>query len=98
MTATDVDTEVRIKLKTPTLYKVVILNDDFTPMDFVIEVLVQIFNKNEAEAYELTMQVHKEGRGLCGVFTKEIADTKVLETMSVAKRYGHPLKAVAEPA
>lgn len=98
MSAVDTDTDIEVKLKVPSLYKVIILNDDFTPMDFVIEVLIQIFNKTPAEAEALTITVHKEGRGICGIYSKEIADTKVLESNRTAQRYQHPLKTIAEKA
>jgi ATP-dependent Clp protease adaptor protein ClpS len=95
---TAVDTETKIKLKVPSLYKVVLLNDDYTPMDFVIQVLMEIFNKPAEEAYQLTMDVHKKGKGIAGTYTKEIADQKAFETNTVAKNYKHPLKAQLEQA
>lgn len=96
--STVLSTDTVTKLKTPSLYKVVILNDDFTPMDFVIQVLVEIFNKSEAEAYQLCMDVHNAGRGIAGTYTKEVADQKVYETNTIARSYKHPLKTVAELA
>lgn len=96
MSATDIATETRIKLKEPSLYKVVMLNDDHTPMDFVIAVLTQIFAMGEEEALAVTMQIHHQGRGICGVFSKEVAETKVYETMKAAASFGHPLTAVVE--
>lgn len=96
MSATDLATETRVKIKEPSLYKVVLQNDDFTPMDFVISVLMQIFGMDETEARKVTMQIHKEGRGVCGVFSKEVAETKVYETMLAAKSYGYPLLAEVE--
>ena len=96
MSQADLATEVRIKVKEPSMFKVVLHNDDYTPMDFVIQVLVQIFGFTPAEAMKITVAVHEQGRGICGVFTKEVADTKVLETMTAAKDRGYPLKATTE--
>lgn len=96
--STETSIETTVKLKEPKLYKVVLLNDNYTPINFVMEVLIEIFGKSTLEAEQLTMQIHNEGRGLCGTFTKDIADQKVYEVSTVAKHYGHPLKAVSEPA
>lgn len=96
--STALDTQTVTKLKVPSLYKVVLLNDDFTPMDFVIQVLVEIFNKSATEAHRLTMDIHEKGRGLAGVYTKEIAEQKVADCNQVAKTYRHPLKAIVEIA
>lgn len=95
---TALDTATVTKLKVPSLYKVVLLNDDFTPMDFVIQVLMEIFNKNATEAHSLTMDVHDKGRGIAGTYSKEVAEQKVYESNSVAKNYKHPLKAILETA
>src|SRR4051812_15188979 len=96
--STDVETITGVKLKKPQLYKVVLLNDDFTPMPFVVEVLIDVFNKSLQDAKALTLEVHEKGRGIAGVFTKEVAEQKVDDTLAVAIHYGHPLKAVCEPA
>jgi ATP-dependent Clp protease adaptor protein ClpS len=96
--STALDTQTVTKLKVPSLYKVVILNDDFTPMDFVIQVLMEIFSKSHAEAHKLCMDVHHQGRGICGTYSKEVAEQKVYETNTVAKSYKHPLKAIVEKA
>lgn len=96
MSHADVATETRIKLKKPSMYKVILKNDDYTPMDFVIQVLMQIFNFDAASAERITMQIHNEGRGVCGVFTKEVAETKVLETTTAARQNGFPLLAEVE--
>jgi ATP-dependent Clp protease adaptor protein ClpS len=95
---TATETETRVRLKLPSLYKVVLLNDNFTPMEFVIQVLVELFNKTPSEAHGLCMQVHDKGRGVAGIFTQEIAEQKVKDTLTVAHHYGHPLKAVTEEA
>jgi ATP-dependent Clp protease adaptor protein ClpS len=96
--STALDTQTVTKLKTPSLFKVVFLNDDFTPMDFVIQVLNEIYNKSEAEAYAITVAVHQTGRGVVGTYTKEIAEQKVYETKMAAMTYQHPLKAIVELA
>src|ERR671912_1456327 len=85
------------KTKRPELYKVFLLNDDYTTMDFVVEVLETIFNKAPAEAYRIMMLVHTQGRGLCGVYPYEIAETKVESVVSRARENGFPLKASMEP-
>lgn len=83
--------------KRPELYKVFLLNDDYTTMDFVIEVLETIFNKQPAEAYRIMMLVHTQGKGLCGVYPHEIAETKVETVVTAAREHGFPLKAAMEP-
>lgn len=96
--STELTTDTVTKLKTPSLYKVIILNDDFTPMDFVIQVLMEIFSKNSEEAYKLCMDVHNQGKGICGTYSKEVADQKVFETNTISRQYKHPLKAISELA
>ena len=83
--------------KRPELYKVLLLNDDYTTMDFVIEVLENVFNKAPAEAYRIMMAVHTQGKGLCGVYPFEIAETKVQTVIDLARDNGFPLKATMEP-
>ena len=83
--------------KRPELYKVVLLNDDYTTMDFVIEVLETIFNKQPAEAFRIMMMVHTQGKGLCGVYPHEVAETKVDAVMEAARDNGFPLRAAMEP-
>lgn len=83
--------------KRPELYKVLLLNDDYTTMDFVVEVLETIFNKAPAEAYRIMMAVHTQGKGLCGVYPFEIAETKVQTVIDLARDNGFPLKATMEP-
>jgi ATP-dependent Clp protease adaptor protein ClpS len=83
--------------KKPELYKVVLLNDDYTTMDFVIEVLESIFNKQPAEAFRIMMMVHTQGKGLCGVYPHEVAETKVDAVMEAARDNGFPLRAAMEP-
>jgi ATP-dependent Clp protease adaptor protein ClpS len=83
--------------KRPELYKVVLLNDDYTTMDFVVEVLETIFNKHPAEAFRIMMMVHTQGKGLCGVYPHEVAETKVDAVMEAARDNGFPLRAAMEP-
>ena len=83
-------------LKEPSFYKVILLNDDFTPMDFVVHVLQKFFNKNIDDANKVMMQVHQQGSGIAGVFSHEIAETKVYLVNDYAKRNQHPLKSVME--
>jgi ATP-dependent Clp protease adaptor protein ClpS len=88
--------DTRQKTRKPTLYKVILLNDDYTTMEFVIQVLESIFHKTPAEAYRIMMQVHTEGRGLCGAYSHEVAETKVGTTCDLARREGFPLQATLE--
>jgi ATP-dependent Clp protease adaptor protein ClpS len=85
------------EVKRPQLFKVLLLNDDYTTMDFVIEVLETIFNKQPAEAFRIMMMVHTQGKGLCGVYPHEIAETKVDAVVTTAREHGFPLKAAMEP-
>lgn len=95
-TATEVET--KIKLKVPSLYKVVILNDDFTPMEFVIQVFKEIFGKSHSEAYKLTLEIHEKGKGIGGLYPKDIAQQKADEVRLVAEHHEHPLRATFEQA
>lgn len=85
-------------VKPPPMYKVVLLNDDFTPMDFVVTILQEYFNKDRLEATQIMLRVHNEGKGVCGVFSKDIAATKVESVMAHARVEGHPLQCVMEEA
>jgi ATP-dependent Clp protease adaptor protein ClpS len=87
----------RTKKQDPTLYKVVLLNDDYSTMAFVVYVLETVFQKSPAEAYGITMQVHHQGRGLAGVYPLEIAETKVEELGLMARQAEYPLRATIEP-
>ena len=78
------------------MYKVFLLNDDYTPMEFVVHVLESIFNKTADEATRIMLQVHQRGVGLCGVFTFEVAETKMTQTLAAAKMAEHPLQCVME--
>jgi ATP-dependent Clp protease adaptor protein ClpS len=94
----DVQERVRDKTKEPTLHSVVLLNDDYTPMQFVADVLETVFQKSPAEAYRIVMHVHLEGRGVAGVYPWEVAETKVDTLTSLAREAGHPLQATIEDA
>ena len=90
--------EARPRLKKPPLYRVVLLNDDYTPMEFVVLVLERFFNKNQEEATRIMLHVHQKGVGVCGVFTYEVAETKVQQVMDLAKQHQHPLQCTLEKA
>jgi ATP-dependent Clp protease adaptor protein ClpS len=89
---------VQTEKKEPTLYKVVLLNDDYTTMEFVLQVLESVFQKSPAEAYRIMMHVHVNGRGIAGVYPWDIAETKANEVIELARDAGFPLKAVTEEA
>ncbi len=82
--------------KKPELYKVFLLNDDYTTMDFVVEILEDVFHKQPAEAFRIMMQVHTQGKGLCGVYPFEVAETKVATVVERARENGYPLRAAME--
>ena len=86
------------KVKPPQMYQVVLLNDDYTPMEFVVMVLQEFFNKDLETATQIMLKVHVEGRGVCGVYSKDVATTKVEQVLEAAHKAGHPLKCVSEPA
>lgn len=86
----------RAKPKRPPMYKVLLLNDDYTPMEFVVEVLMHIFGMNQSLAEKIMLEVHTKGIGLCGVYPREIAETKVNLIMRLAQRENHPLKCTME--
>lgn len=90
-------TRTRSHLKRPPLYRVLLLNDDYTPMDFVVHVLQKIFRMSLEQATQLMLDVHKKGFGVCGIFTCEVAETKVRTVMAYAKKSGHPLQCTMEP-
>jgi ATP-dependent Clp protease adaptor protein ClpS len=93
---TGVLTRVKPKTKKPSLYKVLLLNDDYTPMEFVVMVLEQVFGKSREDAYTIMLHVHQKGVGVCGVYTYEVAETKVTQVMDAAKQAGHPLQCTLE--
>ncbi len=88
--------QTRPKLKKPPLYKVILLNDDFTPMEFVIHLLEKIFKKSGSDAETITWNIHEQGRGVCGTFSYEVAETKVQQANEVSRSSGHPLTAELE--
>ena len=83
--------------KKPELFRVVLLNDDYTTMDFVVEIREEVFHKQPAEAFRIMMQVHTQGKGLCGVYPFEVAETKVATVVDRARENGFPLRAAMEP-
>ncbi len=89
-------TRTKPKPKKPSMYKVLLMNDDFTPMDFVVHVLERFFGKNKQEATEIMMSVHRKGVGLCGVYTYEVAETKVSQVLDCARQNEHPLQCTLE--
>ncbi len=89
--------EVRPELKKPLLYKVILLNDDYTPMEFVVRVLERFFHKNREQATQIMLHVHQKGMGICGVYTREVAETKVRQVMLYAAENQHPLQCTMEP-
>ena len=94
--ATSVIAKVKPKTKRPNLYRVLILNDDYTPMEFVVHVLERFFNKSREESTRIMLHVHRRGVGVCGVFTYEVAETKVTQVMDLARQNQHPLQCTIE--
>ncbi len=84
------------KLKPPPMFKVILLNDDFTPMDFVVAVLQTFFSMNREQAMQIMLQVHMDGAGVCGVYPNDVAITKVEQVVTFARQHQHPLKCVME--
>ncbi len=91
-----VATKTRPKTKRPSQYRVLLLNDDYTPMEFVVVVLQRFFNKGREDATQIMLHVHQNGVGECGVYTYEIAETKVTQVMDFARKHQHPLQCVME--
>ena len=88
--------QTRAKTSKAPLFKVLLLNDDYTPMDFVVAVLMRYFRKNEAEAVQVMLHVHQKGVGICGVYSFEIAETKVAQVNRAARQEGYPLRCIME--
>jgi len=88
--------KTRPKTKRPAMFKVLMLNDDYTPMEFVVHVLERFFSKNREEATRIMMHVHQRGVGICGVYTYEVAETKVTQVMDLARQNQHPLQCTIE--
>lgn len=93
---TAVITRTRTKTKKPSLYRVLLLNDDYTPMEFVVHVLERFFQKDRESATTIMLHVHNHGVGECGVYTYEVAETKVAQVMDFARQHQHPLQCVME--
>lgn len=91
-------TERKVQTKRPSLYKVLLHNDDFTPMDFVVDILTRFFNRNHAEATEIMLAVHHKGVGVCGIYPYEIAETKVAMVTEFARDHEYPLQCTMEKA
>ena len=92
----EVAERTRAETRHPSMWKVVLLNDDYTPMEFVVFLLETVYEKSPAEAYRVMMMVHTQGRGLCGVYPFDIAETRVARTDELAQGAGYPLKAIME--
>jgi ATP-dependent Clp protease adaptor protein ClpS len=88
----------KAKVKPPPMYKVVLCNDDFTPMEFVVLVLLKFFSMGREQATQVMLKVHREGKGVCGVFPKDVAATKVEQVTSFSRQHQHPLQCVMEEA
>ncbi|WP_029009834.1 ATP-dependent Clp protease adapter ClpS [Azospirillum halopraeferens] len=95
-TGTGVTVKAKPKTKKPSMYKVLMLNDDYTPMEFVVHVLERFFSKSREEATRIMLHVHRRGVGVCGVFTYEVAETKVTQVMDFARQHQHPLQCTLE--
>ena len=94
--STGVITKPRAKTQKPSMYKVLLLNDDYTPMEFVVHVLERFFAKNHEEATQIMLHVHRKGVGICGVYPYEIAETKVTQVIDLARKHQHPLQCTLE--
>ena len=88
--------EARPKVKRPPLYRVVLINDDYTPMEFVVDILESVFGMERTRATQVMLEVHTKGKGVCGVYNFEIAETKVAQVMTIAKQHQHPLLCTME--
>ncbi len=93
---TGVATKTRSKVKKPSMYKVLMMNDDYTPMEFVVQVLEQFFSKAHEDAIRVMLQVHQRGVGICGLYTYEVAETKVTQVIDYARKNEHPLQCTLE--
>jgi ATP-dependent Clp protease adaptor protein ClpS len=89
-------TKIRLKTQKPAMYKVLLLNDDYTPMEFVVDVLERFFSKKNEEAVRIMLHVHQKGVGVCGIYTYEIAETKVTQVVDYAREHQHPLQCTLE--
>ncbi len=87
-----------VKPKLPAMYKVLLINDDYTPMQFVVDTIQRFFKKDREQATQIMLQVHTKGAGVCGVYPKDIADTKMNQVLNYSREFDHPLQCVIEPA
>jgi ATP-dependent Clp protease adaptor protein ClpS len=85
------------KVKPPQMHQVVLLNDDFTPMEFVVHVIQEFFSKDRETATQIMLKIHLEGKGICGVYTRDVARTKVDQVIAASRAAGHPLQCLSEP-
>jgi ATP-dependent Clp protease adaptor protein ClpS len=92
----EVDSEIRDDVSEPPMYRVLLHNDDYTTMDFVVEILMLVFNKSPEEAVNIMLNIHRKGIGLCGVYTYEVSETKVETVHAIAREHGFPLKCSME--
>jgi len=92
----EVDSEIRDDVREPPMYRVLLHNDDYTTMDFVVEIIMLVFNKSPEEAVNIMLNVHRKGIGLCGVYTYEVSETKVETVHAIAREHGFPLKCTME--
>lgn len=92
----EVDSEIRADVREPPMYRVLLHNDDYTTMDFVVEILMLVFNKSPEEAVNIMLNIHRKGIGLCGVYTYEVSETKVETVHAIAREHGFPLKCTME--
>jgi ATP-dependent Clp protease adaptor protein ClpS len=92
----DLATKTRTRTQRPSLYKVLLLNDDYTPMEFVVHVLERFFGKSREDAHRIMLLVHQKGVGVCGVYTFEVAETKVAQVIEFARQHQHPLQCTME--
>ncbi len=95
-TGIEIVTRTRVQTRKPSLYRVLLLNDDYTPMEFVVFILENFFNRSRDQAMRIMLHVHQKGVGVCGVFTFEVAETKVAQVLDLARRHEHPLQCVME--
>lgn len=85
------------RVKPPQMYQVVLLNDDFTPMEFVVQVIQEFFGKDRETATQIMLKIHLEGKGVCGVYSRDVANTKVDQVLQASRQAGHPLQCTSEP-
>ena len=92
-----VQKEQKAAVKPPPMYQVLLLNDDYTPMEFVVAIIQEYFNKDRETATQIMLKIHLDGKGICGVYSKDVAATKVDQVLDAAHKSGHPLQCLSEP-